>query len=399
MTTPAINRSVIGVTAMYRTSWSDTVPPYTSYLGDTNSSWDEETRPQSSNGGRANGFRLCHPWSHSGRKWQVTGGHAHSHLIAGTHGDQDWPGVSFWGGGNTFNPPSPGSPSQNLINSTEVKALNKLKSQDFHLGNFLAESRQTIGMVAGNARRIAKQVHNFRRTSPAGWSAVKQFQRGNLPRSKWPCIPSAWLELQYGWIPLMSDINGALHHLARRARFGDIPVVVVKSTGKSSSLIKSGPISGKAFSAVYKNEYEVNHRVKVTLAYGMADPQLAELSSLGLINPLEIVWEVIPYSFVVDWFLPIGGWLSALTADVGYSFISGTKSIKSEMKFKGSRDLSYNAPGYVVTISPSGMSGFTRNYSRTCYSGSPVPGLYVKNPLSTLHLANALALLAQAFRG
>lgn len=305
--------------------------------------------------------------------------------------------MSFALGGNVFSPPSPPSPSSNLINSVEVKALNKLKSQDFHLGNFLAESRQTIGMVANSARTIAKQVHNFRRKSPLGWASVLKYQHGNLPKSKWPCIPSAWLELQYGWIPLMSDIRGALFHLSRRSRF-DLPIVTVKSTGRSEDVITTGNIGCRAFSAVYKHNYIVKQQVKVTLSYGMADPGLAELSSLGLINPLEIVWEVIPYSFVVDWFLPVGGWLSALTADVGYSFVSGTKSTKTEMYFKGVSDLYYNAPGYDVTITPSGMAGFTRNYSRTCYSGSPVPGLYVKNPLSALHLANALALLAQAFR-
>jgi len=33
--------------------------------------------------------------------------------------------------------------------------------------------------------------------------------------------------------------------------------------------------------------------------------------SLGLVDPVQIAWEVVPYSFVVDWFLPIGTYLSA----------------------------------------------------------------------------------------
>jgi hypothetical protein len=33
---------------------------------------------------------------------------------------------------------------------------------------------------------------------------------------------------------------------------------------------------------------------------------------LGLLDPLSVVWENIPYSFVVDWFIPIGDYLSML---------------------------------------------------------------------------------------
>jgi hypothetical protein len=34
--------------------------------------------------------------------------------------------------------------------------------------------------------------------------------------------------------------------------------------------------------------------------------------SLGLTDPLSVVWEIIPYSFVVDWFLPVGTYLENL---------------------------------------------------------------------------------------
>lgn len=38
----------------------------------------------------------------------------------------------------------------------------------------------------------------------------------------------------------------------------------------------------------------------------------ALIGALGLDNPLKVVWEAIPYSFVVDWFLNIGGTLATL---------------------------------------------------------------------------------------
>jgi hypothetical protein len=38
----------------------------------------------------------------------------------------------------------------------------------------------------------------------------------------------------------------------------------------------------------------------------------AILYSLGVTKPLSIIWEAIPFSFVVDWFVRVGDWLSSL---------------------------------------------------------------------------------------
>ena len=38
---------------------------------------------------------------------------------------------------------------------------------------------------------------------------------------------------------------------------------------------------------------------------------------LGIINPQTWLWDNVPWSFVVDWWLPVGSFLSNLTALVG----------------------------------------------------------------------------------
>jgi len=48
--------------------------------------------------------------------------------------------------------------------------------------------------------------------------------------------------------------------------------------------------------------------------------------SLG--NPMELAWELIPFSFVVDWFLPIGNWISALDATLHVTGTWGTVTTK-----------------------------------------------------------------------
>lgn len=50
------------------------------------------------------------------------------------------------------------------------------------------------------------------------------------------------------------------------------------------------------------------------------------LNQLGLANPLATAWELVSYSFVVDWFVPIGPVLNALSARAGLIFVDGSKS-------------------------------------------------------------------------
>jgi hypothetical protein len=124
--------------------------------------------------------------------------------------------------------------------------------------------------------------------------------------------------------------------------------------------------------------------------------------ALGLTNPLSIAYEVTPFSFLADWFIPIGDFLSILDATLGFAFLSGSYTTR---RF---RDFSCNfAPEYVVT--DSGVKYFCSGnaggwYSgmeliRTPYASSPIPGPRFKNPLSLGHMANGLSLLATVAEG
>jgi hypothetical protein len=47
---------------------------------------------------------------------------------------------------------------------------------------------------------------------------------------------------------------------------------------------------------------------------------------MGLENPLAVAWEVVPFSFVLDWWIPVGNILQAYSDARGLSFGSGYTS-------------------------------------------------------------------------
>lgn len=56
------------------------------------------------------------------------------------------------------------------------------------------------------------------------------------------------------------------------------------------------------------------------------------LASFGITNPLELAWELIPYSFVIDWAFNVGNVLSGLDALIGVQLASVQCGFKSTQK-------------------------------------------------------------------
>lgn len=272
-------------------------------------------------------------------------------------------------------------------NALLIKALNDLRNNKFNAGLFLGQLGETSSMLTKTAARIAGTVTNFRRRFPKDWARIPKVGREGK------AVPSGWLELQYGWNPLMSDLYGMCEALNSGA-IRDHNTVTIKAKKKLDETVEYLEIARPGYMYMYDN-IRVKSDCKVVLTYMIDSFKLALLSSLGLTNPLEIIWDRVPYSFVVDWFLPIGNWLSAMGGDLGYSFVSGYYSRYVTGVSVGTRYVASTSYSRAAGPSVEGRYGF---FTRSVYTSAPWPGLYFKSPVSPTHIANALSLLAGAFR-
>lgn len=281
-----------------------------------------------------------------------------------------------------------------------VDALNNLKQGDLNLGIFFAELPKTIAMIANRARRIAADVRRFRRShSRRVWRDI----RNGCFRCKGS---AAWLELQYGWKPLLYDIFAAMDWLNRELLADGATIRGKGLAGEVSSKYSNlNPWAGGSwagFSSGYtpfKVETTTDHACRVSLWFRVSDADKHLLASVGLTNPLSIAWELVKYSFVVDWFAPIGPWLSTLDASLGLEFISGTKSYKREATAEVVEQCVVSpAVGWRVDSQPNlSLDGRGEYFSRTVYTKRPIPGFAFRNPVTVSHAITALALLHQAF--
>lgn len=288
--------------------------------------------------------------------------------------------------------PLPPVVSDGVLSAAETRALLKLKDQRVNLGVALAETRQLGNMVASTATRIARAYSSLRK---GRWkSACRSLGiRANQTNN--------WLELQYGWKPLLSDIHGVASAIASRDDVSDW-VVTVKA------LVKE--VNERGFPYTYAAPAYSGHLLYhatrsresgyfVRLDYVPLDDMYHLPTALGLTNPLEIAWEVVPFSFVVDWFVPVGNFLSTLDATLGFQFLSGSKTQlrKCTYDFVGVSSKFIDG-SYTHNLTNNLRFGGSRMLmTRSVYASSPFPSMRVKNPLSLGHVANGLSLMAQVF--
>lgn len=245
-----------------------------------------------------------------------------------------------------------------------------------------AERKQAMQMLANSANRMLLAFQLLQR----GRRAAAMKALGLTPKGKkWNRAADAsklWLEYHFGWEPMVKDIYSAVSILQSNPS----PRV---ARGSSSVTTNTG-----SYAAPSKNHWSgsVSNRisVKYQATVRVSNPNLHRANQLGLINPASVAWELIPFSFLVDWFIPVGAFLNSYTDFVGLELENSfttvfIRSISSESL--GHDELGpsvYNAWGVGVYRQP-GVS-------------IPLPTFNVPQGLSLTRGATAIALLVGAFR-
>jgi len=286
---------------------------------------------------------------------------------------------------------------QGLRNLALIAARNNLKGTKINLGVAYGERSQTAKLLGDTATRLAKSYTHLKHgkvrkaMDELGITSKRREPRGSN-------APNKWLELQYGWKPFCSDLYGAADALSKR-KSSDWRVTARATKSEVSKhlfTIVGQPDAGTGFDACIVAATvtrSVFHRIDVI----PENEAIISLASLGILNPLEVAWELVPYSFVVDWMFPVGSYLSSLDAMWGYQCVGSSSSLLVRAAWDDSGTAHYSTSGKKIVNNYYGSKELVY-LSRQASSSTAFPSLpRVKNPASFGHMANGLALLAGAF--
>jgi hypothetical protein len=275
----------------------------------------------------------------------------------------------------------------NMKNQLDTEGLLKLKDMKVNFGEALAEMRSTTAHLASTGSSVLQAFLAARR---GNWSGVAK-ALGVKPKSlkNGGSASERWLEYQFGWMPLLSDVKG-LYDLSQEGfkKRGLIFSV-------SRSLHDEAEFGQHGVNWNIDGISKIQARIKLYASVDSENLQL--LTNLGLADPLQVGWALVPYSFVIDWFMPVGNMLEALGATRGLTFVGGFYSsrvnVKSTWSYKPENLAfnSYKGDGFPGKFESSA-------YTRTKMTGFPIPSLYFKSPFSTSHLTSALALFRQSLK-
>lgn len=128
-----------------------------------------------------------------------------------------------------------------------------------------------------------------------------------------------------------------------------------------------------------------------------------DLARWGSLNPVSIGYELMPYSFVLDWFLDVGGYLRNYETSLLYAtrfrsgFVSEICSASAAFDASGQYSLgSYPKDTYVAKLQAAGK--FVQ-FQRTKLNAYPAPRLpHFKADLSSGRLLNLAALMGQKIK-
>ena len=206
-------------------------------------------------------------------------------------------------------------------------------------------------------------------------------------------ISSQHLEFIYGVKPLVSSIFGAAEE---RIRYVNNKLRSVRVRANDYSWKPSRVYLSTVYGALYR-DLNVYHNSKLSVTLGItykdSDPDWENFTSL---NPISIAWELLPYSFVVDWVYNIGGYLRAVETSMLYAnrFDSGYRTNFVALEAEGSQTYKY-------TSSPTGTNDWFVGVSLTAFERSILtqyPSLdrpILEVDLGSSRLLAAASLLAQ----
>lgn len=285
----------------------------------------------------------------------------------------------------------------NMRNEVIQKMLSKIKNQDINLLQLFGERAQTSRLLADTVNSIGKAYAALRKgdiKAAANHLGAKPPKSGKFD-SAWvknqsQAIANGWLQLQYGWRPLIADAFGLVKHLQDVEKRAGKESFRVEARSKREDHSDEVVPDGNRVTATSKSLLmEVSGRI----LYKSVSPA-SELSSLGVTNPIFLVYELTKFSFVVDWFIHIGNFLSALDSTFGYQFDTG--SITVYEKKQATTTWTCNGPwgGYEFRDERVVSSSEAVRVAREGLTSFPMmTAPVIRDPASLEHFFNALALL------
>lgn len=188
------------------------------------------------------------------------------------------------------------------------KLAEVIKGHSFNAAVFGAQGGQLVAQALSTSTAMYRSLKCLKRGNLScalknlGLSPGQRKRKAMKHKLDGGDISGTWLAMQYGWLPSLSDMYEA-------SRAFEALTAPPREEVYRASVRKSLSEQNSASPSNYLCERQRMRSMKVSFRL---KEELSLPRSLGLYDPLSVAWEVTPWSFVIDWFIPIGTYLESL---------------------------------------------------------------------------------------
>lgn len=290
--------------------------------------------------------------------------------------------VGYFGSG--VDPPAPPTWERSSVYNEALEKLNSKVRGDLDLSIALAESGTTYRMV-----KSLSKVFDFARAVKRRFGSTKDIANG-------------WLQWQYGWKPLVSDVFNVLDE-RNRLVLNNMEKFRVRRTRPimvDQLVLKNVPFLGSQAPVRVFGKGKASCEIAIAIDIPAFD--LARWTSL---NPVSIAWELTPYSFVFDWFLDVGSYLRNLETGLLYGSLFRWGYVSELFVYDGTEDVDPKGTYLFVNGNNRAFAKKVqakyrhRQFQRSVLTSYPLPRKpSFKADLGSYRLLSAAALLRQLLK-
>lgn len=305
----------------------------------------------------------------------------------------------------------------NLITEAQRKFVAKANATQRSLagGVVLGELGETLRGILHPARALREALPKYleRVEKRARKARMRHGRRisvavASVRESVQGAVSGTWLEWSFGAQPLVNDVEGGAKALAALNVNGGSHVQRIATQSETNEVTSSDGSYG--FSGWGQFDYVRTQSTDLSVSYyggvtiPMPQTNVSRLLGVTLADMPVTMWELVPFSFLADYFVNVGSILDSLSVlQTKFVFLGTTQKRRVEVSVqkRGWKDNVY-PPGKFVTPPDVKVTGGQTVTHRLTFTRSPIPvtalipSLTVSIPGMNMKWVNMAALAAQA---
>ncbi len=233
----------------------------------------------------------------------------------------------FQAGGNTWNynllggwsrckrPVSPDSLTTSVAyTNARIAFLGEVNKAQiaFQGGVFLGELAETLRLIRSPAKLFQGGLHNY-------LNRVKRMARRGGKKAALREASNRWLEFQFGWRQLYNDTVDSAKALSRLTQDPWIKRCSAQGNDRGMQVVDGIAIQQSPFNYLTEDRVELKVECEIVGGVKINNSGGGAMRQFGIFpgNFVPTLWELIPYSFVVDYFTNVGEMINAAAANTG----------------------------------------------------------------------------------